>query len=96
MNAVKSSSRLTSPAIIAGAPPADPRQTACPRDLACADLDQARRAEVLGRLRSALSSNKTFNKFDTIDDQVARDFDEYELERETAGPVFQLGARMTF
>ncbi|WP_068877034.1 MULTISPECIES: TonB-dependent siderophore receptor [unclassified Phenylobacterium] len=39
---------------------------------------------------------ETFNKFTTIGDQRARDFDEYELEREEAGPVFQLVARATF
>jgi outer membrane receptor for ferrienterochelin and colicin len=37
-----------------------------------------------------------FNKFDTIDDQIDRDFDEYELEAEEAGPVFQLIARYAF
>ncbi|RAK66451.1 TonB-dependent receptor plug domain-containing protein [Phenylobacterium kunshanense] len=39
---------------------------------------------------------ETFNKFTTIADQRSRDFDEYELEREEAGPVFQLVARATF
>lgn len=39
---------------------------------------------------------ETFNKFTTIGDQISRDFDEYELEREEAGPVFQLVARATF
>jgi outer membrane receptor protein involved in Fe transport len=39
---------------------------------------------------------ETFNKFNTIEDQISRDFDEYELEREEAGPVFQLVGRMTF
>jgi hypothetical protein len=39
---------------------------------------------------------ETFNKFDSIDDQLGRDFDEYELESEEAGPVFQLIARMAF
>ncbi|MBI1686219.1 TonB-dependent receptor plug domain-containing protein [Caulobacter hibisci] len=39
---------------------------------------------------------EAFNKFNTIGDQVDRDFDEYELEREQAGPVFQLIARMAF
>jgi iron complex outermembrane receptor protein len=37
-----------------------------------------------------------FNKFDTIDDQIDRDFDEYELESERAGPVFQLVGRYAF
>lgn len=37
-----------------------------------------------------------FNKFDTLEDQLDRDFDEYELESEKAGPVFQLIARAAF
>ena len=45
-----------------------------------------------------LNSRKreTFNKFDTIEDQIDRDFDEYELESEKSGPVFQLVARLAF
>jgi len=39
---------------------------------------------------------ETFNKFDTIEDQELRDFDEYELEAEEAGPVFQVIARYAF
>jgi hypothetical protein len=39
---------------------------------------------------------ETFNKFTTIEDQNDRNFDEYELERENAGPVFQLIARLAF
>jgi iron complex outermembrane receptor protein len=39
---------------------------------------------------------ETFNKFDTIEDQFDRDFDEYELEAEEAGPVFQLVGRYAF
>lgn len=39
---------------------------------------------------------EAFNKFDTIEDQRERNFDEYELESEKAGPVFQLVGRMTF
>jgi iron complex outermembrane receptor protein len=39
---------------------------------------------------------ETFNKFDTIEDQMDRDFDEYELEAEDAGPVFQLVGRYAF
>lgn len=39
---------------------------------------------------------EVFNKFNTIEDQVARTFDEYELEEEKAGPVFQLVGRVTF
>lgn len=42
------------------------------------------------------SKDEIFNKFDTFEDQETRDFDEYELETETAGPVFQLIARMAF
>lgn len=40
--------------------------------------------------------NEIFNKFDNLDDQIARDFDEYELESEKAGPVFQVMARFAF
>lgn len=45
-----------------------------------------------------LNSRKreVFNKFDTIEDQLDRDFDEYELESEESGPVFQLVARLAF
>jgi len=39
---------------------------------------------------------ETFDKFTTIADQRARDYDEFELESEQAGPVFQLVARATF
>lgn len=39
---------------------------------------------------------EAFNKFTTIEDQIDRSFDEYELESEQAGPVFQLVARATF
>ena len=39
---------------------------------------------------------EAFNKFDNLEDQLARDFDEYELESEKAGPVFQLMARYAF
>jgi outer membrane receptor protein involved in Fe transport len=39
---------------------------------------------------------EAFNKFDTLEDQVDRDFDEYELESERAGPVFQLVGRFAF
>jgi outer membrane receptor protein involved in Fe transport len=42
------------------------------------------------------SKDEVFNKFTTISDQIARDFDEYELESETAGPVFQVIARLAF
>lgn len=39
---------------------------------------------------------ETFNKFASTADQQSRSFDEYELESEEAGPVFQLIARMAF
>ena len=42
------------------------------------------------------SKDETFNKFDSLADQLARDFDEYELESEEAGPVVQLIARYAF
>ncbi len=42
------------------------------------------------------AKKEAFNKFDSIDDQLDRDFDEYELESETAGPVFQIMARLAF
>lgn len=42
------------------------------------------------------SKDETFNKFDNLADQIARDFDEYELETEDAGPVFHLIARVAF
>ena len=39
---------------------------------------------------------EVFNKFNTVDDQETRNFDEYELEAEEAGPVFQVIARYAF
>ncbi|MNE81648.1 hypothetical protein D3C80_1783120 [compost metagenome] len=42
------------------------------------------------------SKDEIFDKFNTIEDQIGRDYDEYELETETAGPWFQLVARMAF
>lgn len=39
---------------------------------------------------------EVFDKFDNAADQIDRDYDEYELERESAGPVFQLIARYAF
>lgn len=42
------------------------------------------------------AKRETFNKFNNLADQVDRDFDEYELESEKAGPVFQIMARMAF
>lgn len=40
--------------------------------------------------------DESFNKFTTVEDQIDRSFDEYELETEEAGPVFQLVARYAF
>jgi outer membrane receptor protein involved in Fe transport len=42
------------------------------------------------------SKDEIFNKFDSQADQIGRDFDEYELETESAGPVIQLIARYAF
>lgn len=42
------------------------------------------------------SKREIFDKFDNAADQIDRDYDEYELERETAGPVYQLIARYSF
>ena len=42
------------------------------------------------------TKDEDFNKFTTVADQISRDFDEYELESERAGPVFQLVARYAF
>ena len=42
------------------------------------------------------SKDEVFNKFTTIADQISRDFDEYELESERAGPVFQVIVRYAF
>lgn len=42
------------------------------------------------------AKKETFNKFDTVEDQVDRTFKEYELESEKAGPVFQIMARYAF
>ena len=42
------------------------------------------------------AKREAFNKFDDAADQLVRDFDEYELESEKAGPVFQLMARYAF
>jgi outer membrane receptor protein involved in Fe transport len=39
---------------------------------------------------------ETFNKFNTIEEQMAGEFDEYEVEAEEAGPVFQLVGRYAF
>lgn len=42
------------------------------------------------------SKDEIFDKFNTIDEQIARDYDEFELETETGGPVYQLVARYSF
>ncbi len=42
------------------------------------------------------SKDEVFDKFDDQADQIARDYDEYELETESAGPVFQLVMRVAF
>ena len=42
------------------------------------------------------TKDEDFNKFATTGDQVSRNFDEYELESERAGPVFQVVARYAF
>ncbi|RZJ42199.1 MAG: TonB-dependent receptor, partial [Brevundimonas sp.] len=42
------------------------------------------------------SKDEVFDKFNTLEDQIDRDYDEYELETEKAGPVFQLVARVAF
>ncbi len=42
------------------------------------------------------SKDEVFNKFGSIQDQIDRSFDEYELESEEAGPVFQIMARYAF
>lgn len=42
------------------------------------------------------SKDEFFNKFDNEADQIDRDFDEYELETEEAGPSYQLVMRWAF
>lgn len=42
------------------------------------------------------SKDEIFDKFNTVEEQVLRDYDEYEVETEEAGPVFQLVARYAF
>ena len=42
------------------------------------------------------SKDEFFDKFDTQEDQIARDYDEYELETEEAGPSYQLVMRWAF
>lgn len=42
------------------------------------------------------TKDEIFDKFDNLADQLARDYDEYEIETESAGPVFQLVGRYAF
>jgi outer membrane receptor protein involved in Fe transport len=42
------------------------------------------------------SKDEQFHKFDNLADQVDRDYDEYELETEEAGPSYQLVMRWAF
>ncbi|PKP94982.1 MAG: hypothetical protein CVT75_03475 [Alphaproteobacteria bacterium HGW-Alphaproteobacteria-14] len=42
------------------------------------------------------TKDEDFNKFNTVQEQIDRDFDEFELESERAGPVFQIVARYAF
>jgi hypothetical protein len=42
------------------------------------------------------TKDEDFNKFNTVLEQENRIFDEYELESERAGPVFQVVARYAF
>lgn len=42
------------------------------------------------------SKDEVFDKFDSLADQIARDYDEYELETESAGPFYQLVMRVAF
>jgi len=42
------------------------------------------------------SKDEFFHKFDTLGDQIDRDYDEYELETEEAGPSYQLVMRWAF
>ena len=42
------------------------------------------------------SKDEDFDKFDNVADQIARNYDEFELETESAGPVWQVALRWTF
>ncbi|RZI98523.1 MAG: TonB-dependent receptor [Brevundimonas sp.] len=42
------------------------------------------------------SKDEVFDKFGSIADQVSRDYDEYEIETETSGPVYQAVLRVAF
>lgn len=57
-----------------------------------------KRASVRLSAANVLDAKKkeVFHKFDTLADQLARDYDEYEVETERAGPRLQLVARWAF
>jgi hypothetical protein len=42
------------------------------------------------------AKDEIFGKYNTIAEQLALEYDEYELESETGGPVYQLIARYSF
>lgn len=42
------------------------------------------------------SKDEVFDKFGSVADQISRDYDEYELETESSGPVYQLVMRVAF
>lgn len=42
------------------------------------------------------SKDEVFHKFDTLGDQIDRDYDEYEIESEVSGPVYQMVVRYAF
>lgn len=42
------------------------------------------------------SKDEVFDKFNTIEDQIDRSYDEYEIETEKSGPWFQVVARVAF
>ena len=42
------------------------------------------------------SKDEVFDKFGSIADQISRDYDEYEIESESSGPVYQLVRRVAF
>lgn len=42
------------------------------------------------------SKDEVFDKFGSVQDQIDRSYDEYELETEKGGPVYQLVARVAF
>lgn len=69
-----------------------------------ADLEAFIEKRIGGRLTLRLvgsnlldaTKDEVFNKFTTVGDQRTRSFDEFEIESERAGPVYQLIARMAF